>query len=396
MNKSLTGLRTIGMAIMVAAGVSGRHPTAGAQTAAMLEACPVQSVIEAERVRTIADVDDIARTGDSEAFARDSRGRIFTWYYGSPGIVSVFGPDGSLAATLRGEDLAPGQAGMSGPMGVVSGIVVTEGDTVHVFDRSSRMRWTFSPSLELVRRSPLPGRPYWGSQVPVARDHWVIGADIPTETEVAWPLHLVGRDGHAETSFGTGLRVRRWDIPSLVQRVIAPGGEGRVWSAHVNRYRLELWDTGNVLHRVLERDASWFRPWATQPLVGPDEPRRPHVQDLAVDDAGNLWLLIVRPSESFRDFVEEYAEGQYTWTSESGYNGSVVEAIDPARGCVLASLETAAYLKRSLGDGHVRGLRASRRHAQPGHLAAAIGPLTGAPGMELRAPVFPNRAVWLV
>ncbi|MDE2795561.1 MAG: hypothetical protein OXL34_12140, partial [Gemmatimonadota bacterium] len=169
--------------------------------------------IDMELVQSVADGDDIPRIGDSEAYARDSTGRIFTWYFGSPGIVSVFGPNGAVVVTLRGEDLMPGESGLQGPLGILSGIVVTAGDTVHIFDRSRQVHWTFNPSLELVRQSPVPRRPHWGSQAQTTGGQWVISADIRTDTEVGWPLHLIGPSGEAAKSFGTETRLYRQDVP---------------------------------------------------------------------------------------------------------------------------------------------------------------------------------------
>ena len=332
---------------------------AEAQDVISLENCRTSAKLDMELVQSIAGMgelqsvagDETPRIGDSEAYARDSRGRVFTSYFGSPGIVSVFGPSGALVATLRGEDFESGASGIDGPLGILSGIVVTPGDTVHAFDRSAMTHWTFSPSLQLVRRSPLPGQPHWGSQVYMSSGRWVISADIPTETEVGWPLHLISSDGNTAASFGTETRIYRQDLPTLVQRVIASAGEAGVWAARVNEYRIELWDPGNLLRRTLIRDLPWFRPWTNQRRVGPEVPRHPHVQDLAVDDSGNLWLLVVKASDRYREYVREYRPEAYTWSSAAGYSASVLEVIDPAAGCVVGTLETEAYLKRSLGDG---------------------------------------------
>jgi hypothetical protein len=294
---------------------------------------------------------DGQRLYPTEALARDSRGRLLVWIPQSETGGAVFAADGSRVGSLSA-------AGAPGPgAGVVAAaLVVVPGDTIHVFDRASLRRYDFSPNLEFIGETALPGIPGFNkgaARLPAGG--WVINANIETPESAGWPLHLLDDDGGIVRSFGSLQPMYRSDFVGSVDRTLAAAGGDLVWTAHLTEYRLELWDTSNTLHRALVRDLPWFPRWYRDNPIGPDAPRKPMLRDIWIDGDAGVWTLITRASEHYADFVEERAGGGYSWTSISGYHASVVEVIDATAGCVTARGATEAMLIASLGDGYYAG-----------------------------------------
>ena len=248
-----------------------------------------------------------------------------------------------------------GRGSEVGEFGTVIGIAVADGDSIHVFDVENRTRTVFSPTLEFQQRISLPASPFHNAIVRMPKGSWVIGANIVTPERVGLPLHLLGDAGNVESSFGAVDPVYRMDLPTLTLRVLATADQDRVWAARHSEYRIEQWDTGNTLHKVLVRNVEWFRPWVRDVGTTPGIPRNPYVRDVSVDEDGLLWVLVTRPSERFGDHVASDENGQYYWTSDTGYWASVVEVIDPAMACVVGRVETEVNLQRSLGNGRYAG-----------------------------------------
>lgn len=289
------------------------------------------------------------RLGPAVSYAMDSRGRLWAARRGSNTVISVFGPNGVLEADLGG------RGSEAGEFETVIGITVADGDSAHVFDVGKRTRTVFSPTLDFEGRVSLPANPLHNAMVRLPRGQWVIGANIETPERVGLPLHLLSHAGDVESSFGAVDPFYRMDLRNLSFRVLATAGQDKVWVARHTEYRIELWDTGNTLHKVLVRSLEWFKPWVRDVATTPDVPRNPYVRDLSLDEAGLLWVLITRPSARFADHVATDANGQHYWTSDTGYWASVVEVIDPEMACVVGRVETEANLQRSLGNGRYAG-----------------------------------------
>ena len=320
------------------------------QEALELEECEYMDQVVITHVSRVGE-DDERRLYLTEALARDSRGRLLAWIPQSETGGAVFEADGGFLGSF-------GAAGAPGPGSgaIVAALVVGPGDTIHVFDRTSLLRHDFSPGLEFLGATPLPGAP--GFNKGAARLHggdWVINANIETPERVGWPLHLLDDEGGIVRSFGSLQPMYRSDFVGSVDRTMAAVGEDLIWTAHLTEYRLELWDTSNTLRRALVRDLPWFPKWYRDNPIGLDVPRKPILRDIWIDRDARLWTLVTRASERFADFVEERMSGGYSWTSISEYHASVVEVIDAEAGCVAARGATETMLIASLGDGFYAG-----------------------------------------
>lgn len=205
------------------------------------------------RVVTLGGLDE--PVGITGTVLRDSRGRFFLRHDASGEQILVFGSDGALLRTLGGSGEGPGE------FRFVMTLALGRGDTLHAFDAELARETVFSPSLDLVRTRRLPGRVR--QVVLLDDDRAVVQAGIPTSERIGLPLHLLGRDRTVVRSFGAEAEDRtvRPDMPILGLRALAGARGGRVWSAFVNEYEIELWDTAGRKQLEVVRRPTWFEPW---------------------------------------------------------------------------------------------------------------------------------------
>lgn len=301
--------------------------------------------IEAVRQLRLGGPDDPGRIDSNSRYAVDSQGRIILWPYGPMG--HVFDATGKHVASFGREGRGPGEY-----TSWVWAVRVAPGDTIHVFDARNLRHTILDKDLRVVDTRPLPARPFQRGAVRLPDGRWVLNAHIATPERIGWPLHLLDAGGNIERSFGALTPVYRADIAFPGERILTVAGEDQVWVARRNEYRIELWDTRNRRLRSFIRELDWFRPWVRQPPTSPDRPANPYIRDIHLDQQGVLWVVITRAAPNWRDYVVEFAPGQYTIEEPvHRYYRKVIEAIDVQRACVLARLETSAFFGSAMSDG---------------------------------------------
>lgn len=151
---------------------------------------------------------------------------------------------------------------------------------------------------------------------------------------VARAIHIVdATTGALRRSFDE-IRVGQAEDPEWVRRrILTVSGPSHVWSAHLNRYELDLWDLNGGLVRTILRDVNWFRPWS-QYLVPAGRTMRlqPLVAGVAQTADGLLWVGILVP---VRAVTSETARMTAT-TFEEVYD-TVIEVIDVKENRLLAT-----------------------------------------------------------
>lgn len=318
-------------------------PLAGQATAVLLEDCSTVDSVFATRVLRIAEV--VPRMG---TFALDGRGRLFGWApQRARGV--VWDPEGARIGTLGGPVYHESST-------IPAAIVVGHGDTIHVFERSELTHARFSPELEFLGSTPLPGQPHFNGVVRLPGGEWVMSAIIDTPDRAGWPIHLLDDEGGIVRSFGTSLPFYRADATRLSVRSVAVAGDSLVWAAHVTEYRLELWDTHNRLHKAFVRDLPWFPRWIRNKPISREEPLNPMLGSIRLDADGLLWVEVSRASEQFAEVVEWSDEWEmYYPASTSEYQETFFEVIDVEAGCIAARGTTGALLVNAVGDGFYAG-----------------------------------------
>jgi hypothetical protein len=217
----------------------------------------------------------------------------------------------------------------------VSSLLLTDLDSLLVFDSGQFRVAVYGPDLEVARTFHLPGRAE--DAVAVRPAIYAINSDVRTADRIGLPLHLINSDGRILRSFGSDGTFRP-DLPlGGVTRRLAAGSPGRFWVAHRQQFVLEEWtESGNLVARIV-RDAPWFEPYARRAI------QRDHVDPIVmgISALGNGNALVI-VSVAGRDWVEVLPEpfmrnGRPVYPVELGSGGyeTVLEEIDQNAGTVV-------------------------------------------------------------
>ena len=272
---------------------------------------------------------------------RDARGRFYVAPTYVDGVFTVYGPDGRFLRTVGRFGSGPGE--LRYPQfvhrfGVDSLLVVDVGlGRGVVLDSGYAVARTFLYALPRARSIAL-------------RDDGIVVLPYAAERNGP-PLQLMDWNGKPLQAFGVPLRVEG-TVP------FATTSDGGTWLVRPKEYVLEHYDRAGALTRVLRRDAAWFEPWTEDGI-----PRQPAVRSVAIGAEGILWTLVSRPVRGWKEPAPRVApDGAHPLPIsltdlDAGYD-FMIEAIDPAEGIVLASLEVAeGYFKEFMDEEHVYAMR---------------------------------------
>ena len=144
-------------------------------------------------------------------------------------------------------------------------------------------------------------------------------------------------------------------------RRLWPHDSEHVWSAHVTKYRIDLWNTTTGLQRSYARSVPWF--------AGPYErvawrqtPPSTELRGIFEDDGGLLWLVIAVADANWQGFdlpvdgMARTARGDYPGLYRHLNRGvwdTIIEVVDPARSTVVASRRFDEEMSGFVGSGHL-------------------------------------------
>jgi hypothetical protein len=185
----------------------------------------------------------------------------------------------------------------------------------------------------------------------------VVNLRFQTPELAGVPLHLLGPKGEVSRSFGSDKPEYRSDTRLFWWRSTAgdPAGNS-VWSGYDSQYVIEEWGLDGRLRQRLVRQADWFRPYLRQENVTPTKPPRPYIAGIQVDSAGILWSAVAVAAPDYTKYLDRNpmtVEGQraYKILNVSGLADTVIEAIDPSRGEVVARGRIEELFAHWLGAG---------------------------------------------
>lgn len=295
-----------------------------------------------EPIARLGGLDDADSPSSTSRVARDSRGRYYVAPTHSPGTIAMYDRMGRLVHAFGRPGRGPGE------FGSIVGIDVGSGDTVHVFEPDRRS--LLAPGLAgFVRVHRLPFPPRATQLVPdgVLLQYLDVGAG----GRVRLPLHVIGAEGEVIRSFGgTGEPLETDQLRESVCVLGAANG-GRVWSAYVNEYRVELWSREGAHVQTIERTADWFPP-ATGPAAGSVLTHRPHpaINALWHDGRNHLWVSMLVPARTWRA-ADPRQPGRVADVDWSSVYDTVIEVIDIRGGRVLARARFDRAMARVRGSG---------------------------------------------
>jgi hypothetical protein len=307
-------------------------------------------VIHVDTLLQIRDPDGRGGLSTPSGIARTRDGNWLVTSFENPGQISVFSPTGRALRTV-------GRSG-EGPGEYRSATLVTVGpaDSVWVFDSQLMRVSVLDASLNYSRSYRVVTRPVLDLTVfPDSR--LLVSAEYRTGERAGFPLHVVEPDGRVTISLGTETPAYRSEEDTyLNRRSFWPADRSAVWTADIVRYRLQQWSLEGRKLKEINRNVDWFRPHTTYPYPSDisSQPPPPGLVSVHQDSSGLLWTLIRVPDPRWRSAVgprrNSAGRNSIGVLQRSRYWDTVVEAIDPLTGTLVASYRLDAVLNRFVAN----------------------------------------------
>ena len=320
------------LAFLVALSIPVDH--VGAQQKFVLRGPPTCSQCQIRLDHSVTlDGSRSSQVGEPLTMARMSDGRILLNTMAGEPSIAVFDSTGRHVRTIGRRGGGPGEFQALGRF------KITGKDTLRVFDISARRMTVLSSTFALVQT--LPVDIMTTGDVEVLADGRIVAAmNISSFRTPSLPLHVIGKDGKMERSFGAENRAYRREDAHLLWRWIAPAGNEGVWAVHPAKYVLELWNFSGQKVGELERSVSWFRPHDGS-LDKPNAPPKPVIMDIRMDSTGKLWVIAHVADQNWTSglgTVRGLYNRQVRGVADANkYWDSIIEVIDPVAGTLVAS-----------------------------------------------------------
>ncbi|MEX2284280.1 MAG: 6-bladed beta-propeller [Gemmatimonadota bacterium] len=277
-----------------------------------------------------------SEVGEPLTLARMSDGRLLLNTMAGKPWIAVFDSTGKHIRTIGRRGGGPGE------FLTIGRFRVTGKDTLRIFDIGAHRMTVLTSSFALVQTLPVDIMQTGDLEV-LADGRIVAAQNISNVTSAGLPLHIIGKDGKSERSFGAENPEYGREDAHLLWRWIAPAGNDRVWAAPVTEYVLELWAFSGQKIRELERNVSWFKPHKQFGFNrdNPNAPPNPGIMDLRMDSTGKLWVIVHVADEKWTSGLGN-VRGLYNRqvrgiTEANNYWDSIIEVIDPVAGTLVAS-----------------------------------------------------------
>lgn len=337
--------RAVLVGLLVPCVVSARTAPGQERVAIPDEVSCARCRVELQRLTTVGDSAGPGMLAQQGTVVVDSRGRVFAFTNFDPSRIQVFDRSGRHLTTIGRPGSGPGEF-----RGVVTA-AIGPGDTLIALDFENSRLAVFDPELRFQRHVPLPGISF---QFVPAAGNLVLAGELRTRDPTADPLQLVDSVGRVLRRFGGGAGSVNAGFYNA-WRQIGPGARGMVWSARVNEYRLELYDTSGEWRMSLVRRPSWFEPWITR---GNPNQQRPLALIRGVRQVGErLWVLVHVPDARWEPRPPTQCGGPgMLCTADADWEriyDTVVEIIDLPTRRVVASTRVPQRLLGFAGDGVV-------------------------------------------
>lgn len=204
---------------------------------------------------------------------------------------------------------------------------------LHVADLGTGRETVYDRDGEFVATFRLPAPPDYVIEVEDGRQ--VHASVVRTPSAAGYPLHLLDSEREVVSSFGADTALLLPGHSVLARRAVARAGDGAIWSARVNEYRIEKWSPSGRKILTIQRDADWFEPWVepTNHLVSRAPP---FVVSIAEDDGGRIWVMMYVADRNFEPQVGPDDHIPITEEMRHRARDTVVEVLDPRAGTVLA------------------------------------------------------------
>lgn len=227
---------------------------------------------------------------------------------------------------------------------------------VQILDPGNQRLTVVSPDFTLVSEAPIIG-PNIFDFVPLQDSGtYLLNTWLPTPDAIGHPFHVArGRD--VLVSFGAVATPGHQD-PQKARRILAVDTFGRVFSAKMVEYEIDVWTSGG------RRIVGFSGPKLNQREVRPgafnleDNPIPSAIIDIQPDTDARLWVILRIPKEDWRRHVEKhvYRNGfvglrTRPGSTEDSLFSYRLDVIDLASGSLVARRESEEHLTGFIGPG---------------------------------------------
>lgn len=268
--------------------------------------------------------------------------------------IKVFKRDGSFLATIGRQGDGPGE------YRDIRALWVAPGDTLHVIDAGSLRRTLLSPGLEVVGTQRLPGRVRHYGYVGLRDGTAVLAAIAPDSVGQLRLLHRLSRDGTPLYSLGApmGGQNESNTPPTALVRIPVETKDGSILVSHGNDFFLEAYGDEGTLESVLRFSDREFLELV--PGEGLFPAYQPWIQDLWVDEADRLWVMMRVGDPDWEDGVERVGVGfgrrpSVEMVDYDSFWDTVIEVIDLEKGEAIARRRFEKNLIKFLGSNEATG-----------------------------------------
>jgi hypothetical protein len=312
--------------------------------------------LEVEHVVTLTDFDGRAGLSRPLAVERTFDGHYLVVPSSRQGAVLLFDSTGSYAGLVG----RPGQG--PGEFGAVLAIRPGRGDSIVIMDagngRLAVLDRDFRPSR--VARAPVVGG-WFG----VLEDGRILiltgipGSGAPSRDR----LRLLSPSMEQVASFMPGTASGPGSSVAALRRRMFVSKSGTVAVSHNDRYVVEIWNVSGRHLSTLSRNPEWFR---LDPLDRPTSSAQapaPLLEAPRLDGNGRLWSVSHIADQEWATAVSTVpdlygrAVAGVEEADRDGYQDSVVEVIDVARGVLLGSVRIDPQVAFISNDGFAASYR---------------------------------------
>jgi hypothetical protein len=275
-----------------------------------------QCTVQFERVVELGSSQDSILLRPLSTFGVMANGTVLAAQTSHRGVIAVYDQRGQLIRAFGRSGDGPGE------FRIVAQITVA-GDRIHILDRSARRISIFSRDFVLESTHDLGTGVDGNSELLVYGDQHVYNTE--TVGSGGGTIAVVRGDSVLSDAISPPLQAPTSYVVQI--RRIASVAANQFWASHLNRYRLELWNTAGRLEQVLTRSPTWFEPWVSTPRASWLAAPQPMITGIRVLPDGLIWMTIRVAKEPYAPAPQGARVGA---ADASDYVDTIIEVIDPA------------------------------------------------------------------
>jgi hypothetical protein len=254
------------------------------------------------------------------------------------GTIRIYNPDGSFQRAIEAEGPGPGE------YRGLSRLFSNAPDGYALYDpRNDRLSYvaedfSFQSSVPFMQSIRIEA---------LSNCSFVTNATLPGTAAQGHVVNVVDSTGKVGVSFGGTGKPVDYSVFHARHRVIAVGPDDGIWTGYMEKYELEKYDADGRLLVTLSRMADWFMPHSE--IRGPrdvnSDPPNPKLRELTVDSEGLVWAVVWVADPNWKEGVPDVFD-PYGLNDDDRVYDTILEAIDPANGKVLARTRSDFALKK--------------------------------------------------